>query len=195
MSDTSTSSDASNTGAASTGTSTSTQQGGAAADTADSTDWKAAAEQALADASKAQADAEKWQALSRKHENRAKDNADAASKAKTVEEQLSELRKTMADRDVVDLQRNGRLAIAQAKTRLAEAGLSRDDMSGVFDLIDPTSLLVDGEPDDKAIDKLAKSLTKAAGRTTPDRDQGQGRGSGGPVDMNTLIRRAAGVPI
>lgn len=158
------------------------------ADTADSTDWKAKL-------AKAEADAEKWRTLARKHESRAKDNADAASKAKTVEEQLSELRKAMADRDVVDLQRNGRLALAQVKTRLAEAGLSRDDMSGVFDLIDPTTLLVDGEPDEKAIDKLAKSLTKVAGRTTPDRDQGQGRGSAGPVDMNTLIRRAAGVPI
>jgi hypothetical protein len=156
------------------------------ADTADFTDWKAAA-------AKAEAEAEKWRALARKHEGRAKENADAATKARTVEERLAAAEKALSDRDAVDIQRNGRLALAQVKTRLAEAGLSRDDMSGVFELIDPTSLLVDGEPDDKAIDKLAKSLTKVAGRTTPDRDQGQGRGSGGPVSMNDLIRRAAGV--
>lgn len=187
-SDTGTSEDATETSATST-ESTQTNQGTESrADTVDSTDWKAAA-------AKAEADAEKWRTLARKHETRAKDNADAASKAKTVEERLAAAEKALSDRDAVDLQRNGRLALAQVKTRLAEAGLSRDDMSGVFELIDPTSLLVDGEPDDKAIDKLAKSLTKVAGRTTPDRDQGQGRGSGGPVDMNTLIRRAAGVQV
>jgi len=150
------------------------------------TDWKALAEQA-------QADAAKWKAQSRKHEDRARTNAEAATKAKTVEQQLDDLRKAMAERDVADVARAGRLALTQVHARLAEAGLARGDVDGLLELVDPMSLLADGEPDDKAIDKLAKSLSRIAGRTTPDRDQGRGRGSGGPVDMNTLIRRQAGV--
>jgi hypothetical protein len=115
-----------------------------------------------------------------------------ASKAKSVEDQLSELRKAMADRDVADMQRNGRLAVAQVQAKLAEAGLSANDMTGLFDLIDPVALLKDGEPDEAAITKLAKSLVRVAGRTTPDRDQGR-RGGDGPVDMNQLIRRSVGI--
>jgi hypothetical protein len=97
----------------------------------------------------------------------------------------------MADRDVTDMQRNGRLAVAQVQAKLAEAGLSAADMTGLFDLIDPVALLRDGEPDEAAINKLAKSLVRVAGRTT-DRDQGR-RGGDGPVDMNALIRRSVGV--
>jgi len=183
-SDTGTSEGAQNAAETVTETVVENQASESQADTADSTDWKSAA-------AKAQAEAEKWRTLAKKHETRAKDNFEAASKAKTVEEQLSELRKTMADRDVADLQRNGRLALAQVKTRLAEAGLSGD----ALDFIEPSRLLVDGEPDEKEVERLAKSLIKQAGRTTPDRDQGKGRGDAGPVDMNTLIRRAAGVQI
>lgn len=156
-------------------------------DTGDSTDWKALAEQA-------QRDAERWKTHARKHEDRAKANADAASKAKTVEEQLAELRKAMSDRDVADVQKAGRLAVSQVHAALAEAGIGRDDVSGLLEHVDPMSLLADGEPDDAAIAKLAKSLTKVAGRTTPDRDQGR-KGGDAPVDMNTLIRRAAGIHI
>jgi hypothetical protein len=168
------------------------EQSSEASDTGEQTDWKALAE-------KAQAEIEQWKALARKHEDRAKRNFEAAakvkeaeSKAKSVEEQLSELRKAMTDRDVADMQRNGRLAVAQVQAKLAEAGLSANDMTGLFDLIDPVALLKDGEPDEAAINKLAKSLVRVAGRTTPDRDQGR-RGGDGPVDMNALIRRAVGV--
>jgi hypothetical protein len=90
------------------------------------------------------------------------------------------------------MQRNGRLAVAQVQAKLAEAGLSANDMTGLFDLIDPVALLKDGEPDEAAITKLAKSLVRVAGRTTPDRDQGR-RGGDGPVDMNQLIRRSVGI--
>lgn len=151
----------------------------------DTTDWKSLAEQH-------QRDAEKWRTLARKHEDRAKANADAASKAKTVEEQLAELRKAMADRDVADVKRAGRLAMAQVMTSVAEAGLSREDVAPLLEGYDTARLLADGEPDEKAIAKLAASLKKVAGRTTPDRDQGR-RGGDAPPDMNTIIRRAAGV--
>lgn len=154
-------------------------------DGTDDTDWKALAE-------KAKDDADKWKSLARRHEDRAKANADAATKAQTVEEQLEQLRKDMALRDLADVTRSGRLAVSQVHARLAEAGLSRQDVDGLLDLVDPTTLLTDGEPDDKAIGRLVKSLTRVAGRTTPDRDQGRTGGTP-PSDMNTMIRRAAGV--
>ena len=148
-------------------------------------DYKALAE-------KAEAEKEKWRSLARKHEERAKANADAASKSKTVEEQLEEMRKTLAERDVADVQRNGRLAVTQVQAKLAESGFNQADVAGLLELIDPVTLLKDGEPDESAIKKLAESLIKVGGRTTPDRDQGQ-RGGGNPLDMNALIRRRAGV--
>lgn len=150
----------------------------------DGTDYKALAE-------KAQADAAKWQALSRKHEDRAKANAEAAAGAKTVEQQLEELRKQNAERDVADVVRTGRMAMTQVQAQLAENGFTRDDVAGLLELVDPVSLLKDGEPDESAIKKLTESLIKVGGRTTPDPDQGR-RGGKAPADMNSLIRRAAG---
>ncbi|HEY9417875.1 MAG TPA: hypothetical protein VIQ30_24210 [Pseudonocardia sp.] len=161
------------------------QQESGSSDTGEQTDWKA-------EAARAAADVEKWRTLARKHETRAKDNADAASKAQTVEEQLESLRKAMADRDIADVEKNGRLALAQVKAQVVGAGFKSDDVAGLFDHIDPMSLLTDGEPDEKAVEKLARSLTKVAGRASVDPDQGR-KGGNGPVDMNTLIRRAAGV--
>lgn len=122
------------------------------------------------------------------------DLKEQASKTKSVEEQLQELRKQLTDREVADVEKNGRLALAQVKAQVIGAGFKAEDVSGLFDHIDPMSLLTDGEPDEKAVEKLAKSLTKVAGRATPDPDQGR-RGGGDSSDMNTLIRRAAGVQI
>jgi hypothetical protein len=139
-----------------------------------------------------QKEAAKWKELARKHEGRARQNADAASKAKSVEDQLDEMRKQIADRDVADVARNGRMAMTQVQAKLAEAGFSRADVSGLLELIDPVTLLSDGEPSDSAIDKLAKSLIKVAGKATPDRDQGR-RGGSAPINMNQLIRRKAGI--
>lgn len=150
----------------------------------DGTDYKALAE-------KAQADAAKWQALSRKHEDRAKANAEAAAGAKTVEQQLEELRKQNAERDVADVVRTGRMAMTQVQARLAEHGFARADVAGLLELVDPVTLLKDGEPDESAIKKLTESLIKVGGRITPDPDQGR-RGGKAPADMNSLIRRAAG---
>jgi len=151
----------------------------------DGTDYKALAAQA-------QADAERWKAMSRKHEERAKANADAAAGARTVEQQLEDMRKVIADRDVADVARNGRMAMTTVQAQLAGQGFSPDDVAGLLEQIDPVRLLKDGEPDDGAIKKLVESLIKVGGRSTPDRDQGQ-RGGNGPMDMNALIRRRAGV--
>lgn len=136
------------------------------------------------------AEAEKWKALARRHEGRAKANADAASKAKTVEEQLAELRQSAAERDARDAERVAAHALDKVRAQLAENGIRHDDVSGLLGLVDTASLVRDGAPDDTAIGRLAESLTRVAGRATPDPDQGRGGGSG-PVDMSALIRRAA----
>jgi hypothetical protein len=139
-------------------------------------------------------DLEKWKSLARRHEGRAKENAQAAAKAKSVEEQIEELRSQLAERDVADVERNGRLAMTQVHAALAEAGIKKSDVEGLLELVDPTTLLTDGEPNEKAINKLAASLTKVAGKVTPDRDQGR-KGGNAPPNMNDIIRRAAGIRI
>lgn len=153
-------------------------QGDAPATGGDTTDWKA--------------EAEKWKGHARKSEARAKENAQAAHRAKTVEQQLEELRSQLGERDKREQERNGRLAVAQLNTRLAEAGIKRDDVDGLIKRISPADLLSDGEPNDEAIAELADSLTKIAGRATPDPDQGL-KGGKAALDMNQLIRRAAGI--
>lgn len=137
------------------------------------------------------ADLEKWRGLARKHEDRAKQNAQAASRAKTVEQQVEELRGQLSERDKRELERSGRLAMSHLNARLAEAGIKKDDVAGLLKRITPTDLLADGEPDEAAIGELAESFVRIAGRATPDPDQGK-RGGKAPLDMNQLIRRAAG---
>lgn len=115
----------------------------------------------------------------------------AANQSKTLEERLTAAEKVIAERDVRDIERNGRLALSQVKAKLAEEGFSASDADGLLEQIDPARLLTNGEPDVKSIEKLATSLSKFAGRTTPDRDQGQRGGDASP-GMNQIIRRAAG---
>lgn len=125
-------------------------------------------------------------------EQRAKDNATAAREKQSVEQQLAEIQQTLSERDARDVERNGRLALTQVRTKLAEAGIRGDDASGLLDMVSASALLADGEPDDKAITKLANSLTKIAGRAAPDADQGR-KGGDSPPNMNDIIRRAAGI--
>lgn len=159
------------------------QQAPPPADT-DGTDYKALVE-------KAQAEAEKWRSLARKHEERGKSNAEAAARAKTLEEQVAELRKAMAERDQQDITRSARMARTQVEANLVSHGFNKAAVAELLEMFDPVVLLTDGEPDDTAIDKLTKTLIKVGGRSTPDPDQGKRGGT--PTDMNTLIRRAAGV--
>jgi hypothetical protein len=161
-------------------------QSGSDADTeSDGKDWQS-------EVARLNKEAEKWRSLARKHEGRAKENADAAAKAKSVEDQIAELRSQLAERDVADVERNGRMAMTQVHAALAEAGIKKADAAGFLELVDPTTLLTDGQPDEKAIGKLAESVKKLAGRVTPDFDQGR-KGGTAPPNMNDLIRRAAGV--
>lgn len=113
------------------------------------------------------------------------------SQSKTTQQRLEELERLLSERDARDLERQSQIAVGRVQAELAEAGLKRDDISGLLELIDAKSLLTDGEPNSEAITKLAKSLTRIAGRTTPDSDQGR-KGGDGPVDMNAILRRAVG---
>lgn len=150
----------------------------------DTTDWKALAE-------KHAADVEKWKSQARKHEERAKSNADAASKTKTVEEQLADMQQRLAEREEADAKVATDRAVESLTARMVRAGMSDKDAAEFAGDIDPSRLLSDGKPDLKAIEAIAGRLAKAAGRPTPDPDQGR-RSTGGTADMNTLIRQAAG---
>jgi DNA-binding transcriptional MerR regulator len=127
---------------------------------------------------------------SRTWEKRAKENSAGAQKAQTLEEQISEMRKALAERDALDVQRAERTATTELRAALAEAGLDKAEIGEALELVDPSKLLADNEPDDKAIAAMAKRLSRLAGRAQPDRDQGQGTGggNGGGFSMNNWVR-------
>lgn len=151
-------------------------------------DWKAFAKESGLSV----AELKKQLGHSRTWEERAKANKTAADQLPTLQQQLDEMKQTLADRDVRDVERAGKLAVTQVRSALADAGIKADDVKELLDEIDPSRLLKDGEPDEKAIGRIVGALRKAAGRPTPDQDQGK-RSSTAPTDMNALIRRAAGV--
>ena len=165
------------------------------------TDTESDADDSAAQIQQLTADLNRWKTLARKHEGRAKENAQAAAKAKTVEQQIAELRDQLSDRDTKlqeesekRLTANKKRALSQVYAELADAGLKKTDVREILEGYDPSVLLKDGEPNDDAITKLAKSLAKVAGRVQPDHDQGR-KGGTAPPNMNELIRRAAGMRI
>jgi hypothetical protein len=183
--DTTTSTATDGSGAAVTGTGTTTTT---TTDDWGSAEWKAfAAETGLS-----VTELKKKLDHSRTWEQRAKENKGAADQAKTLQEQVEELKQEQAARDERDAKRAERLALADVRSGLADAGIKADDVKELLDEIDPKRLLKDGDPDEKAIARIVGALRKAAGRPTPDPDQGK-TGSRTPSDMNALIRRAAGV--
>ena len=182
------------------GPATDTGTGGAATETAAASasstspdDWGAAEWKALADeVGMSPAEIKKKLGHARTWEKRATDNVEAAKQLPTLQQQLDEMKQTLAARDVRDIERAGKLAVTQVRSALSDAGIKADDVKELLDEIDPSRLLKDGEPDEKAIERIVGALRKAAGRPTPDHDQGK-RSSTAPTDMNALIRRAAGV--
>jgi hypothetical protein len=114
--------------------------------------------------------------------------------SKSDKERLAELEQAISSAENDRLQERAFSALTQVQLRLAEAGIKSEDVAGLIELVDSTALLKDGKPHGETIKKFADSLIKVASRATPDPDQGR-NGGGAPVDMNTLIRRAAGVQI
>jgi hypothetical protein len=125
-------------------------------------------------------------------EQRARENKGAANQATTLQQQVEEMQRSLAERDERDVKRAGQLALTRVRSGLAESGIKADDVQELLDELDPKRLLKDGEPDDKAIGRIVGALRKAAGRPTPDPDQGKSGGKQ-PSDMNALIRRSVGI--
>jgi hypothetical protein len=153
-----------------------------------------AASQGASDRTFTQADVDR---IVQERLNRAKQQHDADvatardNATKPLQNQLDELRKSLSDRDSKDVERNGKLALAAVHTLLAEAGINKSDVADVLEPFDPKRLLKDGEPDDKAIEKFARGLSKVAGRITPDLDQGQGGSGDSPQTMGDVMRQMA----
>lgn len=143
------------------------------------------------------AEAEKWQSLARKNEERAKGNANAAKELETFRKSAM----TDQERAVSEAEERGKTAaLTTAGTRLARAELraaaaqqhvDKGTLDGFLEYADLSRFVgTDGEPDTKAIEAAVKKLGGSSGanfdggaRTTADK----------PTDMNSMIRRAAGV--
>lgn len=136
--------------------------------TGDNKDWKA--------------QAEKWRALARKHEATAKENAEAKTKLREIEESQKTEQQKLTDRLAEaekELAGHRLLAIRTAAAR--EAGLD-SDMAEYLTESDPEAAL-----------KQAKALAKRIAPSKPDLRQGARGGSAKPAeDMNAWLRRAAG---
>lgn len=157
----------------------------ASTDTGETTDWKA--------------EAEKWQALSRKHEDRAKANSTAAKEL----EQVRQAAMTDTEKAVAIAKAEGRKeALSAMGARLVDAEVKAAvtgrnvNVDALLDGLDRSRFLTDdGEPDTKAIaawvDKLAPRADTANG-FRPDLGQGARGAPASGADMNSMLRRAAG---
>lgn len=159
----------------------------------DGTDWEA-------EAKRLQADSEKWQGLSRKHEDRAKANAAAAKKLADLEREslpaaekaaAEALEKGRAEGSAETITKFGR-RLVDAEVKAAAAGRAVDVEALLEGLDRGLFLDDDGEPKVKEITAWVEKIAPA--KATGQVDLGQGaRGGSKPSDMNTLIRRGAGL--
>lgn len=137
-----------------------------------------------------EADRDSWKKRSRQNEDRAKKNQDDARAKQSVEEQLEQMRADLAERDTAAVEERAGIATEKLHAKLVRGGISDDDAASLIGAIDPMRLLDDGKPDNKEIERLAKSLTKIATRPAADADQGR-KGGDSPRSMNQIIRDAA----
>lgn len=148
----------------------------------DVTDWKA--------------EAEKYKALSRKNEDRAKSNAQAAKELDKVRAAaMSETEKAVAEAraaGAADAAKQAGPRLVRAEFRAAATGsVDREALDAYLEDVDLTKFLTeDGEPDIKAIEARIKRL---GGGKPADFDGGARTPAAKGTDMNSLIRRAAGV--
>lgn len=123
---------------------------------------------------------------------------------KVAERELANLRKAaMSDQEravaeakaagAIEAARNTapRLVRAELRAAAAEAGLGRDALAGFLEYADLSRFVTDeGEVDDKAVTAAIKKL---GGGRPADFDGGARTSAATPTDMNSLIRRAAGL--
>lgn len=142
------------------------------------------------------AEAEKWSTLARKHEERAKGNAQAAKELEKVRAAaMSEQEKAVAAAKAEGLTEAAKAAaprLVRAEFRAAAAGqVDKQTLDAYLEDVDLSKFIGDdGEPDLKAIEARIKRL--GGGRRT-DFDGGARSTAAKGTDMNSLIRRQAGV--
>ena len=144
-----------------------------------------------------EAEAKKWQALARKNEERAKGNAQAAKELEKVRAAaMTEQEKAVAEAKTAAATEAARAAAprlvrAELRAAAADAGLPRESLAGFLEYADLSRFVGDdGEVDEKAIGAAIKKL---GGGKPADFDGGARTPAAKPTDMNSLIRRAAGV--
>lgn len=148
---------------------------------------------------------EKWKSLARKHEQRAKDNNDAARRLKELEDadksesqkkddRIAELERQTAESD----RRAGeRVAKAEVTAALASVITDRKTLRDIVDDLNLSNYIgEDGDIDDKRVEKLVKRYEDMVPTGPPSGSRmpsgARGQGSGGSIDMNAAIRQAAG---
>lgn len=136
-----------------------------------------------------------------------KANAEAAKYRKELRAAQSELEKvrkaglTEQEKAVAEAEQRGRSAalastgarLARAEFRAAAAGqVDKETLDAYLEDVDLSKFLSeDGEPDTKAIEGRIKKL--AGGSTKTSYDGGARTTAAAPADMNSLIRRQAGL--
>jgi hypothetical protein len=108
-------------------------------------------------AEKAEAELERWKADARKHEDRAKQNADAAKRLRDLERSsMDETQKAVAtakdEAEAAAAKRWGQ-QLVNAEVKAAAAHLTPDQQAAIAEAIDPSRFLTaDGEVDTAAIE-------------------------------------------
>lgn len=146
-------------------------------ETGDTTDWKA--------------EAEKWQALSRKNEERAKSNGDAAKELEKLRQaSMSDQEKAVAvavEAAKAETMRTVGARLVDAEVKAAAAGRTVD-VEALLEGLDRSRFLDDsGEPNTKAItawvDRIAP-VTEPSKPGFPDLGQGQRGNGNGALALN-----------
>lgn len=164
-----------------------------------STEAEATTEATGAEAETAEQDQTDWKAEARKWEQRAKENKGAAATAEKA--RLAAM--SESDRAIEEAKQSARTEAATtygkrlARTEFdALAGRRNPDFDTASALVyvDLGKFLgEDGEPDAKAIKAAVERLVPAAVAGTPSFDGGSRTTTAAKGDMNTLIRKAAGL--
>ncbi|MGI8711091.1 MAG: hypothetical protein ACR2LA_08885 [Acidimicrobiales bacterium] len=142
-----------------------------------------------------QAEAEKYKGLSRKHEDRAKANADAARRLADLEKQsMSDIEKAVAnarEEASTEARRSYGTRLVDAEVKAATAGRTVD-VEALLDGLDRGRFLGDdGEPDTAAIGAWVDRIAPL--RPGPlDLGQGVRTTTNDAPDMNVMLRTAAG---
>jgi hypothetical protein len=135
------------------------------------------------------AELEKWKTLARKHEERAKANAKAASELDQIKQSML----TDQEKAIAEAKREARQeTMAEYSKRLVDAKLESALNGRVLDgnavlTFDKSAFITeDGEVDEQAISKWVEANSKSPEPTYPDLGQGQ-RGSSTPLNGDPLL--------